>query len=337
MERHVEFRNLLFVSILTSRCRSHDVCCLQPSSAHAQHPPCAELRQAHFRTMSPSNTQSQTALPQTGLGILMNHSKRETQQGTVQPGHRETTHQGLSKSITTSSAFHSLSPQQQSQIQEDLVDRERQASSLAAAGMVAERVSLIRPAAQPPVGHVLQAPPPLVGIAPPSPSRPEVAMEGINWNMVELGSNLVDDMDMDFATLFDPEREQAHMQTVGTAWPVSSNTAGTSVAIPAPMADQVSEYPLQLCSASPIIPLIPLIPLGVSVTRASLTSHGDRADCGMFHPSLRAERNASSNRPVLTVAQVPVQLSASLGPHAVPVVGQSDVSTERQHIHLTPI
>ena len=48
-------------------------------------------------------------------------------------------------------------------------------------------------------------------------------MEGINWNMVDLGSAVVDDMDMDFATLFDPEHEQAHMQTVGSGWPVTSN------------------------------------------------------------------------------------------------------------------
>jgi hypothetical protein len=129
-----------------------------------------------------------------------------------------------------------LTAEQQNRIQEDLADRERQASALAAAGMVAESVNLTRPAV---IGQVLQAPPPLVGIPLPhgsnhhhhhhiaggiqnSSGSGEVAMEGINWNMVDLGPSVVDDMDMDFAAMFDPEQEQAFMETTNS----SSSTTG---------------------------------------------------------------------------------------------------------------
>lgn len=112
-----------------------------------------------------------------------------------------------------------LTADQQTRIQEDLADRERQAAALASAGMVAESVNLTRPAV---IGQVLQAPPPLVGMAPPatpprvpSPEKPnDVAMESINWNMVDLGNP--DDMDMDFAAMFDPEQEQTFMTTPET-------------------------------------------------------------------------------------------------------------------------
>ena len=106
--------------------------------------------------------------------------------------------------------YANLPPDQRARIQEDLADRERQASSLAAAGRVAESVNYAKPSV---IGQVLQAPPPLVGMPP--PAHPpyvddgDIPMEGINWN--DLGGN-VDDIDMDFAAMFDPEQEQAFMQ-----------------------------------------------------------------------------------------------------------------------------
>ena len=116
-------------------------------------------------------------------------------------------------------AYAHLTREQQTRIQEDLADRERQASALAAAGMVAENVNYTTPAV---IGQVLQAPPPLVGMPVPAHSQqsaveaPPVVMEGINWN--ELGGN-VDDMDMDFAAMFDPEQEQAFMQDAASLQP----------------------------------------------------------------------------------------------------------------------
>mmetsp|Transcript_55026 Transcript_55026/g.159315 ORF Transcript_55026/g.159315 Transcript_55026/m.159315 type:complete len:647 (+) Transcript_55026:593-2533(+) len=170
---------------------------LQPSvmSAGGQ----SEQRAAHFRSMSPSHLNSQSSAPQTGLGILMNGGNN--QQGgppLLAPNPPPAT-----------TGFQYSNP---NRMQEELADRERQASALAAAGMVAESVNYTKPSV---MGHVLPAPPPLVGMPPPSSQHPvvgqdgQIAMDGINWN--ELGGN-VDDMDLDFAAMFDPEQEQAFMQ-----------------------------------------------------------------------------------------------------------------------------
>lgn len=128
------------------------------------------------------------------------------------------------------STISNLTPDQQVRLQADLADREKQASSLAAAGMVAESVGYSR-------GQVLQAPPALVGMplpqAGPATAVPLSSLstdaggaaatsnggggvphvESINWNLdvdsagPMLGSGL-DDIDMDFASLFDTEEQQ---------------------------------------------------------------------------------------------------------------------------------
>ena len=131
-----------------------------------------------------------------------------------------------------------LTPEQRVRLQADLADREKQASSLAAAGLVADSVDYnSRPATT--VGQVLRAPPALVGMpvpaTGPSTSVPISSLsdgtsnpasgqpintndggvpqvESINWNLdvdspgPMFGSGL-DDIDMDFATLFDSEEQ----------------------------------------------------------------------------------------------------------------------------------
>ena len=150
-------------------------------------------------------------MPQTGLGILMNGSSNPT----------TTTVPTLLAPHPPTYQYTSLAHDQQTRIQEDLADRERQASALAAAGMVAESINYTKPSV---IGQVLQAPPPLVGMPPPS-HPPAVedghsVMEGINWN--DLGG--VDDIDMDFAAMFDPEQEQAFMQEASFQLDASSNS-----------------------------------------------------------------------------------------------------------------
>ena len=181
------------------------------------HPGAPEQRQAHFRTLSQSQPQTVTsgAAPRTGLGILMTENSLHS---SAPPPPPATVH-----------AMANMTPEQRLLVQEDLADRERQASSLAAAGMVAESVSLTRPVSgllggQPgqggqnhqPLG--LQAPPAL-GMGAPPTSNGNTEMEGINWNLLDLGTNL-DDLDMDFASLFDPANEAASvsMQTQGGGW-----------------------------------------------------------------------------------------------------------------------
>jgi hypothetical protein len=256
---------------------------------------------AHFRSMSPSHPQSQSATPQTGLGILMNGHAQPYQSGEIavpvlhysgsnpqlyrsnsipQPLHHSGSnpqllhhsgsnpqlrgllhhsgsnpqllhhshaspllhHSGSNPQLLQRSgsnpqllvANNNMATGQQGLAREEMADRELQASALAAAGMVAENVSLTRPA----VGHILQAPPPLS--APPTlagmgapPTPPGVHMEGINWNMMgELGTNLVDDMDMDFANMFDPEKEEQCMQTEGSGWPTTPTIAPAGLSSP---------------------------------------------------------------------------------------------------------
>lgn len=197
----------------------------------------AEQRQAHFRTMSPSHLHASLhapvhapingAAPRTGLGILMNDNKHSSTAAAVPAP-------PLVPSVMTS-----MTPEQRMLVQEDLADRERQASSLAAAGMVAESVSLTQPLSGPigtspnnqPQG--LQAPPAL-GMLPPPANPGNTEMDGINWNLMDLGNTNLDDLDMDFATLFDPANEAASvsMQTQGTNW----NHATPEVSIvPAPV------------------------------------------------------------------------------------------------------
>lgn len=113
-----------------------------------------------------------------------------------------------------------MSAEQRILVQEDLADRERQASSLAAAGMVAESVNYSRPVQGTNNHHYgLQAPPAL-GMAAPPVNAEETEMDGINWNMLELGNTNLDDLDMDFATLFDPANEAASvsMQNQSGGW-----------------------------------------------------------------------------------------------------------------------
>ncbi|VEU34301.1 unnamed protein product [Pseudo-nitzschia multistriata] len=191
-----------------------------------------EQRQAHFRSDAHANPQSANAQPQTGLGILMNNSA------------------GAAAKNATATYATNLTPEQQVRLQTDLADREQQASSLAAAGLVADNtVGYAQPS-----GQVLKAPPALGGMSVPSigpasavplssfsaqndgshataqrqavPNPTALSstnggvphMESINWNLdvdsagAMLGSGL-DDIDMDFATLFDSEEAALAKET----------------------------------------------------------------------------------------------------------------------------
>lgn len=199
-------------------------------SAHLQSG--GEQHETHYRSLSHPHNQNSSAHmssvgngPQTGLGILMNR-------GNLNPN---------TSSGTAVFSASVLYPEHRRHVQEDLVDRDRQASSLAAAGMVAESVNLSRPIVRngsfqrigsngnfPRVGsggqliQGLQAPPTLGGSGPPaSPTTQQ--MDSINWNMIDIAGDSastpnppVDDLDLDFAAMFDPANEFTVMQTQGT-------------------------------------------------------------------------------------------------------------------------
>lgn len=183
----------------------------------------SESRQANFRSSSPRGgillgpAAARTAGgPQTGLSLLMNG-------GVV----RSTAPTAVSSTNTLTStantmgviACGTMTADQQQRYQQDLLERDIQASSLAAAGMLADSVSLTTPPG-------LQAPPTLATTAGPTPSTCN-EIDSINWNLMDIGTMQIDDIDMDFANLFDPASELANMQTQGSGWPSAETLDST--------------------------------------------------------------------------------------------------------------
>lgn len=162
-----------------------------------------EEHSAHFRTLSPPTAvpQGAGAVPQTGLGILMNGNAFARQAPAAQ-------HPRINMSA---------------QQQQDLADRERQAKSLAAAGMVAETVGR--------ANHpgVIYGPPSLAT----DNGEPTVAtgfngiMDSNNWGMMPDMDATLEDMELDFAKLFDPAHEMESMQTEGSGWPGTGDAASS--------------------------------------------------------------------------------------------------------------
>lgn len=140
--------------------------------------------------------------PKTGLSLLMGG-------GNVQ---------NYSSSAASFASMSGMSTDGTAGYQEE---RERQASALAAAGMVAESVSVSnRPG--------LAAPPELASTVPETNLSGNV--DNLNWGTMDgdVCGVSIDDMDLDFASLFDPSIEEAKMQTEGSGWPVSSTGAAST-------------------------------------------------------------------------------------------------------------
>ncbi len=153
--------------------------------------------------------------PTTGLGILMsaNSSSAAT---TLHHAHYGVRH---------------YTPEQRAQMQKDAQDRERQAKALAAAGMAAEKM-----------GSGLH-PPPTLGTTSQQHTHSSVAENHVShdshggikqeeWSNLDhqhqesigIGNGLtLEEMDVDFAKLFDPNEEVANMHTHGSGWPMSAD------------------------------------------------------------------------------------------------------------------
>mmetsp|Transcript_8901 Transcript_8901/g.13163 ORF Transcript_8901/g.13163 Transcript_8901/m.13163 type:complete len:758 (-) Transcript_8901:617-2890(-) len=214
-----------------------------------------QSQHAHFRTgvtstlLPPQNTRQ----PQTGLGILMNrsnlnsgtHAMQQVAAPAAQPQPNP-----LARPSTV------LTPEQKLVMQQDMMERERQASALAAAGMVAEQVSRSRGCSideqnlraqqqqQQMNGHV-QAPPGGL-MAPPALGNPadsghispsaQHANTDSSYGFMDLngGITTMEDMELDFAKLFDPLHEVHSMQTEGSGWPTSSSSVTNTMAVAPP-------------------------------------------------------------------------------------------------------
>lgn len=147
-----------------------------------------------FRSISSSQRGSHIA-PATGLSMLMGSSVPQ------------------SKSTSALSAMPGLY-----RPYEETSERDRQASALAAAGMVAESATVAGR-----LPHGLHPPPPLVSADVPQTST-SIELDSINWSMMDSGAN-TDDMDLDFAQLFDPANELESMYSEGNGWPTSTGNS----------------------------------------------------------------------------------------------------------------
>jgi hypothetical protein len=95
--------------------------------------------------------------------------------------------------------------------QRDFADRERQAKSLAAAGLVAETVGRSQV-------HLKGLHPPPALASSGHMSHHNGVMDATDWGIPDIDPGL-EDMEMDFAMLFDPARESESMHTQGSGWP----------------------------------------------------------------------------------------------------------------------
>ena len=143
------------------------------------------------------------APPPTGLGVLMSsHGNNGAEHKLHHQQH--------------------YTPHQLKLMEKDTQERERQARALAAAGMAAEQIS---PSLGPAEAPGLQ-PPPMLG----NPTPQGVASAGgavQDWGNLDPHSGMtLEEMEMDFAKLFDPDEELANMHMEGSGWPQVSNDGG---------------------------------------------------------------------------------------------------------------
>lgn len=184
--------------------------------------------------------------PPTGLGVLLSSSGGIIANNGTHALHHHRHHSSGGSSYT--------SDQQRMLIQQDALDRDRQARALAAAGMVADKFGT-------PVAHAAALPPPPAlgnpvsssstgnlrshyGSATNLSSNPTLPTDPyMSWANLDVtsevggGGGLLDEqgetvltleeMEMDFAHLFDPTVEWENMQTEGSGWPMMNVAHGS--------------------------------------------------------------------------------------------------------------
>lgn len=188
----------------------------------------------HFSTTLPSNTMGEGLHesrsyhePQTGLEVLLasnqnNFAATQTAYGTPSP----VTSQSLDTLHTE--AIYSFALDQHRLMEQDLLDREQQASALAAAGMVAEKVSMIHESeANGRLHHSKTVPSskwniPMTHTISGMLLQSDVTTGASCGSMMNIekegGTELqstIDDMEMDFEKLFDPQHEFSSMYEQG--------------------------------------------------------------------------------------------------------------------------
>lgn len=150
-----------------------------------------------FRQQQSQNTQqnvlsSPMSQPQTGLGILMSTDANLATSST-----RSFNNNAMQSNQTVLKPKMGIYVEQRHLMEQDMIDRERQASSLAAAGMVADQVTVSNPQIMVPVCNSMNHAP-LTNLPDDGPS--------------------MEDMETDFAKLFDPRNELKNIETEGSCW-----------------------------------------------------------------------------------------------------------------------
>ena len=172
-------------------------------------------------TYTTSFRNDQRSPPTTGLGILM--SSNSSSAGATTLHHQN-------------HGVRNYTPEQRVQMKKDAQDRETQARALAAAGMAAEKMK----------GNGLHPPPTLgtnlhqhqhISVAENHVSRDSHGgmKQEEEWNNLDhqhqdhtANGLTLEEMDVDFATLFDPNEEVANMNTLGSGWPMSPDAPASS-------------------------------------------------------------------------------------------------------------
>lgn len=161
--------------------------------------------QQQFQQQQPQSQQPQSQQPQHHFP----HVQQQQQQQSMFVQHNVQT--GLIDNITTQ--------EQHRLMEQDIMDRERQASSLAAAGMVAEQVSH--------TGH--------------NNDQHNAQMLNINIDVANeydmalgeyghpLSPNAMEEMELDFSRMFDPSYEIQSMETEGSGWPTLNNNNNNNI------------------------------------------------------------------------------------------------------------
>ena len=117
---------------------------------------------------------------------------------------------------TVTTAHNQLTPEQQRLMEQDMIDRERQASSLAAAGMVVDEV--IR---RSPVPQELKS---TTG----KDVSTSINIDSVDFDILgdtsrPLSPSAMEEMELDFSRMFDPQVELESMETEGSGWPSLNN------------------------------------------------------------------------------------------------------------------
>lgn len=174
--------------------------------------------------------------PPTGLGILMSSNGGGANGGTTHTLHHQHHSQGL------------YTAEQRRFMQQDANDRDRQARALAAAGLSVERIgstnvnSVAGLYPPPALGNPIlgQAVHPVNGAIHVTSSNPGPNGDPLSWSNIELTPGVaeglthdqpeqvltLEEMEMDFAHLFDPNVEWENMQTEGSGWPLLTPVTG---------------------------------------------------------------------------------------------------------------